>query len=350
MKVATYSGVIYNNKIWFSNIMANGLYAISMIDNNLEYIAKFETADLYAQYQHKKVIKYNDKLIFIPLFSDVINIYDLVNHTQTEIIIKKNTSEETISDAIIVDDELVLFPLRIDDPLIKVNLLNNSVEYDNEFTEEFSDYIDGNDICIARCQLVDECVEFALFGTPYFVIYNLKTKEITIENVDIDNLYMSFRRKNKSVVFITNDTSQVNVLYEDGRVKDYIINSNAGGKRVFNGIVEYHDKTYIFPAFSNQLLSIKEEQNYDSISIDFIEEEIINPLMPKFYGYILTEDYIGLLPFQSKYLYLINDDTVSSIHIEEEYAIEKMHIDDVRMFDENDSFGLDIYLKALINS
>lgn len=346
MKVAAYSGIMCNNKIWFSNIMANGLYRISMENGSLEYVTRFENENIFTQYLHKKVLKHNNKLIFIPLFSDTIIVFDIRNHTQTEIKIMKNKSEETISDATIVDDELVLFPLRINDSLIRVNLLNYSVEYDNEFTELFSNYVNGNEICIARCQRIDECVEFALYGTSYFVTYNLKTKQIIMDNVKIDNLYISYRRMDKSVVFITNDTSKIYVIYKDGSTEEYE-NNNGNGKRVYNGIIEYLGKTYIFPAFSNQLLLI-EGHECKSVFIDFKEEEIINPNMPKFYGYICTDECIGLLPFQSKALYIVEDKTVSKIDIEEDYTIEKQHIKDISVFDENESFGLYIYLKALI--
>ena len=231
-----------------------------------------------------------------------------------------------------------------------MNLIDYSVEYDNEFTKEFIGYYKNNGICIARCQLVDNCIEFALYGTSCFVQYNLITRQIAVTNVLVDNLCLSYKKKNGSVVFLTNDTSQVYVKEKDGTVANYLMNENEKGNRYYNGVAEYNGTTYIFPAFSNRFLFLKAKDSYKTFSMKIADDEVLNPLLPKFYGAVLTDFGICLLPFHSKHLYIVADESVSKVAIEEDYSIEKMHVDDIRLFDENKLFGLNTYIKALTNS
>lgn len=349
MKVTTYSGLLIDNKIWLSNIMANGLYQLEPELGKLEFVCCFDSAEKFAQYQHKKVLRYNNILIFVPLFSEEINLFNIRDHTQSSIKIRKNRMEETISDAVVFGDELLLFPMKKKDTLIRVNLIDYSVEYDDDFTKKLESYYGDDEICIARCQMVNTYVEFALYGTSYFVQYELTTREITINNVSIENLYISYKRKNRSVVFLTNDTPQIFVLEENGNVKKYMADTESVGNRFFNGVVEYNDITCIYPAFSDQFLFLAEE-NYSLYSLKLNDDEIINPFMPKFYGYILTNKGICFLPFESEKIYMVIDSKVSNVYIEEDYTIEKMHVNDIQLFDENKNFGLKTYMKALINS
>lgn len=341
MKTATYGGVLINNDIWLANIYSNGIFKIDLNNNEVNYIDSFSDEKINRQYQYKNILKYNDILIFVPLFSKNIRFFEIKTKRQWFIELDKG-EEEGFAGAVIYEDILWLVPMYTSQNFIAIDLTKNIIIENSSLKNVFKGIVSEGNIITARCQLVANKIEFAIYDSSYIADYNLETKKWSINNIGVCNLFVQYIASDGKRFYITNKTSDIFVLENETVKKIQVQNCGKTNnkKRFYNGIVSLGNEVVVYPAFGNVIVKISKDNKVAIEDIIFDEKEIINSTMPKFYGYVKYNSNILFLPFYSKNIYQISNDNIKKLSLKECKYVDGKILQEENIIHENEDYNL----------
>lgn len=323
MKVATYSGVEKNNKIWFSNVRANGLYSFDPFNGNLEFVSLFPDEDFSKEYMHKYALVYDSTLIFIPLQSNKIYFYNLVDKVFSMISLP-GECEDRFSGAYVIGNRLWLFPMYKNGNLIIIDLHTFAIEQDSTFFEGCLRYVkEDSGILIAKTQFVEGKILFALYGTNVFGYYDTNTRSFEFTETDIKDIY-SVTLMNGSIWILSNNTTDL-FCYNDNKDLDKY---ETGLKmpdvpRYYNIVEAQNEMTYFFPAFSTKIIQLDNMQTKEIY--DFAINKLLDPKCTRasVISTVKINGSIFVLPIQYDAFLVLENGCIKQIDIEENTEFEK---------------------------
>ncbi len=179
-------GVYVDSKFWFPSLVGNALLCCDD-KGKVEYVGKFlnerEDSDMAL---YGEVLSYRDKLIFTPLRTQSIAVYDLTCKKFESIYIKKKSDavEGMFLAAVIWNDYLYLFPFYYRG-ILKVNLNNWDIEVIDSWIAHVDKFIISSEAPYFRSDFVqkDSFIYIAFCNAPAVLEFDLSTDKFKIYNV-----------------------------------------------------------------------------------------------------------------------------------------------------------------------
>lgn len=352
----TYSGVVYKDYLWFSNNTFNGLFRLSTKSMKMEFVGFFPCVDYANTATHKKCIRYNDKLFFLPAFSDYIHIYDISDDKFETIHFNRsltNSNKDRVSDAVLVGENIYIFSWLEGEPLFIFGVhdfsLNRCREFDNEIKQ-----IEGRDTpLLTRCGVNSSNeICFGIWNTDMLAKWSIDDRKISVTHTGIKHIFSAHVIEEDTWIVPMNERK----IFKVGKSNDALefrlsaCNTNVN-KRQFSRISRCNDFIFGVPAFSNDMFIIKEGR---VITLSGEEWNNIYPEVPAFFSDVSVNGQLWILPFSTEKM-LIYDQALNCLQqanfclqdIDDKKTILKMNykriVDDGKVY-ENDDFMLSDYV------
>lgn len=179
--------------IWFAASTHNGLYYLDLEKKIIEYIGKFPNEDAFAIRLYNHVIRYENKLIFIPFNARALVEYDIL---KSEFIERKiplfSTEKEdklihltSFHDYKIVGDDIYLFPFWEDGVIVRYHILTSQFEFMKMWNEVVDKYktFNSNGISFVHIELMGDKIIAPLFSENVIFIFNTQNDEYEVINI-----------------------------------------------------------------------------------------------------------------------------------------------------------------------
>lgn len=122
------AGVVYNNKIIFSENYLNGLFEMEIETGRTRYITNFPDEDRTKKLMHKRAFIYKEKIVFAPNQGDHVHIYNIETGEILAVqVLKNNNSRYAFLDMALVDNILYIIPGTAEQPIITLDMDDHSV-------------------------------------------------------------------------------------------------------------------------------------------------------------------------------------------------------------------------------
>ena len=358
----TYSGVIYDNYLWFSNNTFNGLFRMNVSNYSIEFIDFFPELPMLNKGSHKRCFSYQDTLIFIPAFSDDIYIYHIADGSFEIIPFDEsggNDSRDRIGDAVLADDKIYIFSWLKGEPLFVFDLENNSLNR----CREFEHAIENENICIngahilARCALRGtDTICFGVWDTDIVAEWNIYKNTLRTFHTGIDNIF-SVSVVGDDLWILTRNSRHIYRCDNAYEIEKYPCeNLNCGVGRYYSGIVSFCDKIIGFPAFADKAVYLT-NNGFESIPGQYWP--LNDEKHPASLSTVIEGEKLLILPFSRDGVLVMN--AQSNSITQREFALEDptMQLKIIsRLFDEesdlgivyeNDIFTLQDFVAAIVN-
>lgn len=115
------------DRLWVSNWAFNGLFTVDLKSYKVKYIGRFENEEIWKGNLHRRVIRYNNTLFFIPYNAKGINSYDLTTGKFGYIPVFSDNRTVRVADVVIKENQLLMFPGYNYQPLLILNMDTSEV-------------------------------------------------------------------------------------------------------------------------------------------------------------------------------------------------------------------------------
>ena len=172
MKQSFYAGKIVNGVLYYSDSLCNALCSIDLKTNKLKYVRAFPGEEALVSNQHIKCIEYDNKLFFIPnrgKYLHVLNERDgeiesfEINHCDDSLFVN--------SGAVVIYDDLWIFPGRVDRQIVKFNLKNYNYSFKKDLRSALGNIKSDGEQAIWKIACVNNKIIAAVVGTSIILEY-----------------------------------------------------------------------------------------------------------------------------------------------------------------------------------
>lgn len=272
-----YEGYIVNNELWFSNLNYNALLKMNINTGKIQFIDKFPKFPEETRNLHIRIIKYNEFLYFIPFKSNLIHIWNLNNQNWEKTIDIPYSDNVTIEDAVLLNNEIWIFPEILKNPIIKVNVVQGTIKTLTKLTENINT-INKEYASIISCGIskYNEQLLLSIYKKDCVISINSKSEQITnkyyLENISIAGI------KNISddtcCIWLTNSSDILFWNVNKNEIKAIPTNVNFYyGQRAFRNIIEIDKNRFLLlPCHTNNILIMNKlngEINEVTLPIEF---------------------------------------------------------------------------------
>lgn len=298
---------VYQNRIWISSYLYNALYCYDYINNNMEYLGKFENQDM-RENLHRQIIRYRDMLFFIPICADGIDVFNIKKQC-FEDTIKSNFDEKVTNRiALQISDEIVwLFPQNIKESLYVLHTNMKTVEYLLGWKEEIENAFSDNDTYLVSASGI--CADG---GKIYVAIYNKGIiLEINRETLRIRKIFFDEKYHFVSInclegkLYLTEMESAGILQVEDDKARNKIENKEIDDVSIpYCGMVPVGNGFLVIPYHLNDfcILDIKRKK-LQNAGIHFNKRDSSEPC---FFTWQIYEENVFLYPARAQSILMIN--------------------------------------------
>lgn len=154
--ITYYDGCIIGNEIWFSNLSYNALMKTNINSGETNLIAEFPCFEASATNLHSRVLRFENKLYFIPWLSNIIHIWSLsMNKFLPEIKLKGITEHNNFVDAYQDENHNIwIIPSYISDPILILDTNSDTIIDCVIVSSAFSDKSSINDLITGQKNIV----------------------------------------------------------------------------------------------------------------------------------------------------------------------------------------------------
>lgn len=327
----TYGGVLYKGYIWFSNNTFNGLFRMNISTKKIEYIGFFPKISILNRLTHKKCFLYNDKLYFLPAFSNYIHIYDLKNK-KFETIEFANSDQlilkDRVGDAVLLDDEIYIFSWLEEKPLIIFDLHSNTLKRCDYYDIQKENRVSKN-FEVNRCfNYGVEKICLALSGTDCFAELDIHSKEFTVTHIGVEDIFSAIPIDD-NIWIVPGGEDSIYRFDKESVLKKYDgigCTKRNGGERYYSGVIKFNDMLIGVPAFAKKIVCWKEGNAYE---LDGDNWNTYHENLAAFLGTVELDDELWLLPFSADGIYSYSASAGIVTHIDftvKEESVKKMII------------------------
>ncbi len=297
----TYSGVVYENKLWFSNKDFNGLFRQDILNGKIEFVQLFPDESVDICHAHKEVIRVGKRLFFIPAYANNIHVYNIETEGFTTIPIEKK-SDVYCAGAVLLRDNIYIFTYSGE--LFILNVSSLRIVDDEEFARNCKANSSGSEeFVLCRVSEYNNTVYFAFYGKNIIGSYNLESYSFSTYHTGVEDLFMCYVHDDKCWI-TTKGTDEI-FRFDLNNGESRLIYSKSGIKSekvIYNRIFSYNGSTWFIPAYSGKAISISDSGEY-TIYDDF---EILKSDVVNFFGGVEVGDELWLLPFSHNDIFMIN--------------------------------------------
>ena len=327
----TYSGVLYEGDIWFSNNTFNGLFRMNVLTKKIEYVDSFPRVPMLNRLTHKKCFLYGDKLLFLPAFSNYIHIYDLNSYSfETINFVDSNepVTRDRVSDAAIVGHRIFVFSWLENEPVFIFDLNTNRLEKSILFETKKRDFEFSSEHLLTRCfNNATEKICFALWDTDCIVEWDVNKEELVANHTGVNNLFSAIPI-GEDVWMVTRNS---NKIYKYNKEKKIIVCNGIDfgeaniGARSYSGVSAHHNRVLGIPAFSKKFVCWKDDFAYEIKGDKF---EVSNENLSAFLTSVDLGDELWFLPFSADgiYAYNANEDAIKRVKFSLESRDDRIRV------------------------
>lgn len=188
------AGVVVGNKLFLSEKQFNALLEIELDTGEVRYVGCFSKEKEICTDLHRKALKYENSIIFIPQRAKYIALFNLDSYEISFVDIqRKNRIKTLFSDCFIDNGTLWLFPAVIEQSLLKIDLKTKEIMEEKNFNQKLCDVdvIEAKEMITKVCKVRDQ-VYFVILNTSKVVCYDTKTQEVFINKTKIQRVNTIF--------------------------------------------------------------------------------------------------------------------------------------------------------------
>lgn len=326
---------VEKDDIWFSANEFNGLFHMDLKTKKVVNHGCFIDENMSQINLYHNVVKYHNKLIFIPFYANDIAEYDLSTGAITKVPIDHISYPYKYRTSILHDNWLYLLPLG-NAPLLKYNLNTNEVISLNKWQEEIEKHIlnYANGYSIFSCSYFINNKIYAPLGLENVLFeFDLKDESIKTYQVgqhsgyidmqfDGENFWLLPREKAPIVIVQWNiNTKEQKYFNYDEYFSEYLID-----KIPFSSSIITNGKLWIF---SRESLRIVKQNMYNKGCeiIDLDIGKIGNYPLTQYFPRVIQKNNIEIMayPGVTNQIIIINTDTndIKTIPVEIDKALEE---------------------------
>ena len=306
------AGAKVKDDIYFSNYQYNALYVLKRDCAIPQYVTKFPGENMDAVMLHKTCIKASDYLIFIPEIAANIHIYNLITREMIAINVKRYQHVVgPISEAVIINNEIVAFPASFIDPVRIISLDKFELVEDWDFSNWAREHISSvEDIDIARFALWNNLIWVTPFNSNMLIRIDWLSKQFQTIIGPFRDSFGAF--SGDSGIWILSNTSDEIYMYDPGKeqfekydkLHDY-------RRRPFNHLIEIDRKLILLPAYEDNIVCLELiSKNRNILELDITRIELNSVC---FFGYSMDNDELILFPFNTEYVIELRTNSISKI-------------------------------------
>ena len=286
-----FDAVCVEEKLWLASRDSNGLFYMDINTKEIHFSAVFGN-EIERDFLFKKIIRYKDYIILLPANSK--NLY-VFNYITQEVVTSIRIGDEdfnVVAEAFLIGNTILILPGMVELDMLSLNMDTLVVSKVKEFKEECLEHIEKSNGYFTRFCIEDENIYFHLPGTSKVARWNIKKKILSVFNTEISNIFSASYHSGNFVIICddTYDIFQFSIS-GDGIRRVYEKNGECS-KRPYNNIILWADSFLILPAYSNDILVMKNETVRILYTLD--DEIGMHPFM---FGTAEVGDELWLIPF-----------------------------------------------------
>lgn len=192
--LSCYDGYIVGEELWFSNVSANGLFRMNMKTEEVKFVKTFPNELLEHMALHKRVISYKDQLFFFAEAGHGVHKYDMTTGEMQYFEQAYHRVEFLKTADVIVKEKYVwVIPQHIQHELFRFDMETNEIVHYPQFNQTVQPYVKDEQIpfCI-RVAEKDGRAWFAINNTNYIMSWEFTSFDVTVYELELDQLYGVF--------------------------------------------------------------------------------------------------------------------------------------------------------------
>ncbi len=353
------AGILWaDGYFYFSNLNYNSLFMLDVKSGKVKFVTFFPEEKKSKGYLHKKCMRYNDSILFIPDRGEHVHIYVPETKEMAAVKIERFENQEIIfSEAVLKENILIIFPAVQGQPITRICLDDYSCVQDWSFVSWCKENVHTEEtIMFGRVIDKDGFVWMAVNGSNQVVCVNLdKDADFYLYSLGNVDLFAIFRAKTG---FWLVQRKGRTILHWDetaGIVEHYSADEeNACSARYFNYIFDTDFGIYAVPAFAGsiQKLALGTREFHKVFELPNNLEK--RGLHPCFFGVEQKDNNLWLFPygFYQMMIFDMSEDRLYIFHIDDEklYYAKEPYLSVFqekyknRVAQENDEFDLADFL------
>lgn len=318
-----FAASMVQSKLWFSERRFNGLFQMDLSTLYVRFVCFFPEENILQQHIHRKSIVYNEKIVFLPDKGRSIHVYLVNEDKMLNIPVKVYTEQKVpiISDCVIVNHELWIFPGNLDQPLLLFDL--ETLELEEIWT--FNIWckknlpIKNNGFVFSKI-VYKKDIWASVAHTNIVVRWNISDRTVQSYDTGVNSLFGIYKSQNGFWLNTLTDESLVLWNPDEHSIKLFPVDSKIKKTDVmFNQIIEAGQQVYVLPATSNDILCLNADKEYFQKAFEYPAEfkYIENLKYAKFFNYEIIDNEIWLFPVGGNGILIINtvDNNAKSISL-----------------------------------
>ena len=208
------------DKLLLSNSCFNGLVEVSKKTGKIEVVKKFPVGPVFSQLLHHKIIRFGNKLFFVPNFSYGVHIYDIQTGDVEYVLIKKEEWENyRCADAIVYDNKLWLIMTYVYNGIISMDLNTYEIVYWEEAYAPIKKILKDESNAVFWSELYKK--DNILFGvvdhTGYAVCIDISIPQVELLEINKEKQFADITVNNEIVYLTQYSTSSIGIYYLKNR-------------------------------------------------------------------------------------------------------------------------------------
>ncbi len=255
-------GLREKDGIWFSDITLNGLFKMSLMDWECEFIGRFEE-EAGVRKLHRQIINYQEWLILIPEKAGKVTFFHKQTHEMEYVNVvlpKNNKNGVQASGAYIFGDRLFIFPCILKQAIAVIGLKDREVRYDYALREKIGTLkdLDVNEPFFGQAAMQEDMVWLPVRDTAKIACYRLTDRKVEIYRLE-DRKYriQSIDAAGNRFWLTSAETSEIMEWSPSEGVRDaYTVDIPwEKGKNPFSKIIPVSEKEcIILPAYAEEIV------------------------------------------------------------------------------------------------
>ena len=232
IRLGFFAGVEYNNRVYFSAYMHNGLYEMDLVTKKVRLVTFFEQEE-YLHYLHREAFIYKNEAWFMPCLGKYIakvNL-DTFDISYYNFSVQKNAENTErpyytfICGKKFDDNKLCFIPRNIDTVVI--------IDMETSEIREINNAIDPEKECTMDALVLGEELFIFFRENEYYKRINLCSQEK--KDFKISNRIWSIEKNGNEVWMMTEESQKM--IHYDLKSKKIVHKIDLGGKKKYRGII-----------------------------------------------------------------------------------------------------------------
>ena len=300
------AGQFDNNSLYFSDNGINGLFSIDMKSKKVTFLGQFEDEKPDSINLHRMCIKIDEKILFFPENAKCVHVYNLSSKSidRIELNVEKTN---WLADACMSNDKIYLFPHKISDAVLTIDLSTNSVYENITFNNnrnKIESYLSGKR-AFTKAIEKNGHVYLPLFSTSLILDYDSENGLITLVNTEIKDICTIYSYDNGFLLY----TNSNDIYYLDSKfsiISKINVPAISAGGLWFTHLLDVGSGFIAIPQKANNLYFFDRE-NWRSEIIPYPDSfKFYQNVNVKFWGYAKLDSDLFLFPQGSDSLLMID--------------------------------------------